>query len=73
LGYALIEHILISGNEWWTRYFRPLQKKIDSVRNTCRGNEGAMAFLDARQKEIDDFNNDREANGSVYIVLQKTG
>ena len=73
LGYVCVEYILISGDEWWNRYFNPLQKKIDAIRDTCKGNAEAMTFLNARQKEIDDFNSDREANGSVYIVLQKSG
>lgn len=71
LGYTLIDHILISGDEWWEKYFKPLQEEINEVRAEFQEDKKARVFLDKRQKEIDDFNNNRAANGSVYIVVQK--
>jgi SAM-dependent methyltransferase len=71
LGYVLVNHILVSGETWWQEYYNPLQEKIDSVRDKCQGDEQILAFLHARQTEIDTFNKDREANGSAIFIIQK--
>jgi len=71
LGYILVDHIIISGDTWWKEYFKPLQTKIDNVRDRCQGDAKALAFLQSRQTEIDTFNKDRVKNGSVIFVIQK--
>ncbi|MBN2620498.1 class I SAM-dependent methyltransferase [candidate division WOR-3 bacterium] len=71
LGYALVAHIIISGDAWWQEYFKPLQEKVDSIRDKVKDDEQAVAFLYARQTEIDIFNKDREAHGSTVFVIQK--
>ena len=72
LGFALIDNILISGDDWWEKYFKPLQEGMRKIYAQYRDNKEARDFLDARQAEIDKFNKDREANGSVYIILQRS-
>jgi ubiquinone/menaquinone biosynthesis C-methylase UbiE len=71
LGYNHIDHLLISSDIWWKEYYEPLQKKIHQVRDKNQGDAEAIAFIDARQAEIDTFKKNRKANESVYIILQK--
>jgi len=71
LNYHLIDHFVISGETWWKEYYCPLQEHINSIREDMENDSSMRVFLDKQQLEIEQFNKNRAANGSVFIVMQK--
>jgi ubiquinone/menaquinone biosynthesis C-methylase UbiE len=70
-GYRVIDHFVLSGEIWWENYFRPLQARIHKIREKNANTASDLSFLDQQQREIDNFNKDRSANESAFIITKK--
>lgn len=70
-GYVLLGHFLLPEDVWCTKYYEPLEKRINELRTKYSGNHEALKILDEEQQEIDMFKKNPEKYGSVFFVMQK--
>lgn len=70
-GYVLLGHFLLPEDVWCTKYYEPLEKRINELRTKYSGNHEALKILDEEQQEIDMFKKNPEKYGSMFFVMQK--
>ena len=68
-GYELVGHFVVSEDEWWRKYYEPLEKRIKELRVKYGDDSGARKVLDKEQREVNMFK--RDPQGSVFFVMQK--
>ena len=51
-GYELVGHFPLPEDAWWIEYYRPLEKRIQTLRKKFFSDSNAMAVLDQQQQEI---------------------
>jgi ubiquinone/menaquinone biosynthesis C-methylase UbiE len=69
-GYREAGHFVLPESAWWEDYYIPLEKRIRILTEKYRGNEEALAFLRASQREIDLYRQYSEWYGYVVYVMQ---
>lgn len=70
-GYTILEHFPLKEDIWLDLYFRPLAKRIQSLREKYKDDPESLAVLDQEEKEIDIYNKYSEWYSSAYYVMQK--
>lgn len=70
-GYELLEHFIISGDTWWSEYYKPLERRINEIRQESIGNPDVLSAIDSEQREIDMFKGNPKRNSSVFFIMQK--
>ena len=70
-GYEPIGHFILNEETWWTEYFAPLEKLIDSTRIKYAKDLKVLEALRNAQKEIDIFKKNPELNSSAFFVMKK--
>ena len=68
-GYELVGHFVISEDEWWRKYYEPLERRIEELRVKYGDDPGTRKGLDTEQREVNMFKKD--PRGSVFLVMQK--
>jgi len=69
-GYELINHFVLSQDTWWTKYYAPLEKRLNEVRVNHAGGE-SVGKLNSDQREIDTFKHDPKRYRSAFFILRK--
>jgi ubiquinone/menaquinone biosynthesis C-methylase UbiE len=69
-GYELVGHFVVSEDEWWRKYYEPLEKRIKDLRVKYGDDEEALKVLEKEQREVKMFK--RSPRGSVFFVLRKS-
>lgn len=70
-GYSLLGHFQLSEDVWWTKYFGPLEKRIDELSAKHRGCSEALGILEEKRDEIEMVKKKPRDQSSVFFVMQK--
>lgn len=69
-GYAVRHYFALPDMDWW-EYYRPLERRLPSVREAFAGNPEALAHLDETAREIQLYRDHSGSYGYVFYVLQR--
>ncbi len=70
-GYTPVGHFSVPGQVWWVEYYRPLEKRIEELRQEVCHDPQALAVLEKEQREVDRFRENIESHGSAFFLMQK--
>jgi ubiquinone/menaquinone biosynthesis C-methylase UbiE len=70
-GYKLIDHFIIAKDIWWDIYYRPLQEKIDLMKENTGENGDIEKTVQALKHEIEQFHSNPAYHGSAFFIMQK--
>ncbi len=70
-GFDLMNHLFVSGEEWWLNFYLPLEKVVEQLRNQFINVNEIMSVLEMEQKEIDTIRQNPDDHGSVFFIMQK--
>ena len=71
VGYKFVDSFVIS-EEVWLEFYKPLEPKIQEMREKYKGNEAANNYLDLAQKEIEMYRKYSKYYGLIFYVMQKS-
>jgi cyclopropane fatty-acyl-phospholipid synthase-like methyltransferase len=69
-GYSVIKYFVIPSAIWMNEYFKPLESKINALKEKYAENKKALDLLDQEGSEIGRFKTNPEQFSSVYYVLK---
>ena len=70
-GYKIIDYFELDKRVWWDKYFGPMERFINKVRNKNADDETVLSLLRNEQEEIDNFGKNPERYCSVFIALRR--
>jgi SAM-dependent methyltransferase len=70
-GYELVGHFELAPEVWDREYREPLQQRILTLRETCRGDSRVLAALAAEERQLDVFSDDPAACASEFFVMRR--
>jgi len=70
-GYKIVGYFPLPVDAWSKLYFKPLQERIDTVREKHRNNEKVIDILNREQKEVELYNKYYKWYGSAFYIMQK--
>jgi SAM-dependent methyltransferase len=70
-GYKLLDHFILSQDDWWREYFGPMESWINEIEIKKVNDLEILTELESAKKEIKMFEDDPESCASVCFVMQK--
>ena len=70
-GYQLVDWFVLPESAWWDDYYRPIQARINVLREKYWGNVEAIRQLDSEELEIKIFADYSQYYGYVFYVMHK--
>jgi SAM-dependent methyltransferase len=70
-GYHMIGHFALPEDFWWKEYYKPLQNRLDTLRDKYKGDPRALRMVENQQREVDLYKKHSHWYGSVYVLMQK--
>jgi ubiquinone/menaquinone biosynthesis C-methylase UbiE len=70
-GYKMIQSFCISGDEWWQKYYHPLEIRINKLRRKYSADQAIQAQLDREQQWVKAFLTNPDYYGSIFYIIQK--
>ncbi|RPJ06941.1 MAG: class I SAM-dependent methyltransferase [Spirochaetaceae bacterium] len=70
-GLELQNRFFVSVDIWLDRYFRPLDEKIEELRERYAGKSDVLAMLDQEASEINRFRDDPNRFASIFYIMKK--
>ena len=71
--YYLIDYFVLPTTSWTEEYYRPMQARIDMLRERNKHDPEILKFLDEEQAEIDLYNKYYQWYGYVFYIMQTKG
>jgi len=71
-GYELISHFTLPESDWWTDYYRPLEKRIEALRPLYSNDRQALDAFEATEMEMDIYRKYSASFGYVFYVMKAT-
>ena len=69
-GYAETGHFILPESSWWEPYYRPMQERIDQLRQKYAGDADASGSLDQIEREIEMYRRYPTWYGYVFYLMQ---
>ena len=69
-GYRLLGHFTIPESDWLDGFYLPMERRIAQLREKRRGNDAALAVLDASQREVEIYRKYSAYYGYEFFVAQ---
>ena len=69
----LIDYFVLPATSWTEEYYRPMQTRIDMLREQNKHDPEILKFLDEEQAEIDLYNKYYQWYGYVFYIMQTKG
>ncbi|MBN1799531.1 MAG: class I SAM-dependent methyltransferase [Spirochaetales bacterium] len=69
-GYRLIDHFIISGDIWFREYFRPLEQRINQMKNEYKLKPHILRLLQKEECEIEQFTMNPNEFASVFYIMK---
>ncbi len=70
-NYKLLDYFALPKDAWWVDYYRPLESRIDELRQRIVKDSSALEVLEQQQQEIDNFKTNPSKARSIFYILQK--
>jgi len=70
-GFTVVEHFALPESAWWNDYYGPMESRIASLRDEYRGDDEAIACLDASSEQIELYRRFAPYYGYVFYVLRE--
>lgn len=70
-GYKIVGYFPLPADAWSKLYFKPLQERIEKVRDKYRNKEKVIEILNKEQKEVELYNKYYKWYGSAFYIMQK--
>lgn len=71
LGFKLIDTFVLPESAWWDEYYRPLEERLERLREKYQNNPQNLEAIDETQSEIDLYRNYHEYYSYVFYLFQK--
>ena len=69
-GYELVSHFTLPESDWWTGYYRPLEKRIEALRSLYASDKAALDVFESTNREIDIYRKYASSYGYVFYVMK---
>jgi hypothetical protein len=56
---------------WWDDYYRPMERRLPTLRKKYHNNPAALIIIDEAQHEIDMYRANSDYYGYVFFVMQR--
>ena len=70
-GYRLIGHLIISGDIWFREYFKPLEQRINELKNIYALKPHILKILQKEEYEIEEFKMNPNDFASIFYIMQR--
>lgn len=70
-GYEVLDHFSLPESAWWN-YYRPLGRRLEEVRPSCRCEPEKLAIVEFCQTEIDTYRKYSEHYGYEFFLLRRS-
>jgi SAM-dependent methyltransferase len=70
-GYNPLASYVLPSQAWWHNYYDPLGRRIDGLSEKYRGDEAAIAELNAARDEIELFRRFHDSYGYVFYTMER--
>jgi SAM-dependent methyltransferase len=70
-GYHPIGHFAVPEGFWWVDYYRPLEVRLNKLREKHKDDRCALRILEEQQRETDLYKKYGRWYGSAYLLMQK--
>lgn len=71
-GYTMLGKFELPADIWWEKYYTPLKRAVDKLRQVHPVNENVIADIKEAEREIKQFDRDSCLYSSVFMIMQKT-
>jgi SAM-dependent methyltransferase len=72
-GYELLGCLTLPESAWWIPYYRPLEGRLQALRESNVNDEGKLALIESLQIEIEMYRKYSGYYGYVFYVMQPSG
>jgi SAM-dependent methyltransferase len=69
-GYQLLDSFVLPESDWWDPYYRPIEKKLPSLKARYRDDPEALSVLQAEETEIDLYRRYSAWYGYVFYITR---
>jgi len=70
-GFEVAGHFILPDSSWLIPFYEPLEKRLESLRPECAGDEEKLGLIDAIHYEIDIFRKYSAYFGYMFSVMQR--
>ena len=70
-GYREVGHFTLNEAAWWDDYYRPMERRLPTLRKKHHNNPAALIIIDEAQHEIDMYRANSDYYGYVFFVIQR--
>jgi hypothetical protein len=70
LGFDVIDCFTLPESAWWNDYYGPMETRLLSLGDECRGDDEAMAAIETSGEQIDLYRRFAACYGYVFYVLR---
>jgi SAM-dependent methyltransferase len=71
-GFTILDHFILPERAWWDLYYRPLEPRLQGLRERYAQDPGKLEVIELIQKEIDIYRKYSDYYGYVFYVMQRS-
>lgn len=72
-GYDVLDTFVLPASAWWDEYYRPLEARIESLRERARGDAELASAISETEREISLYSRYGASYGYVFYLLRVRG
>ena len=69
-GFRLLGHLIITGDIWFREYFKPLEQRINHMKNKYKFKPHILRVLQKEEYEIEQFKMSPNDFASIFYIMQ---
>jgi SAM-dependent methyltransferase len=70
-GYREVSQFTLPEAAWWDDYYRPIERRLSTLRQKHKDNPAALMIINETQNEIDMYRAHSNCYGYVFFVIQR--
>jgi ubiquinone/menaquinone biosynthesis C-methylase UbiE len=71
VGYELINHFILPEAGWWEHYYKPIEKRLITLRRKYDDDPEALKYLEIEELEIEFYRKYSDYYGYVFYIMRK--
>ncbi|MGE0623689.1 MAG: class I SAM-dependent methyltransferase [Pseudomonadales bacterium] len=69
--FELVDHFVLPEAAWWDDYYRPLERRLNALRDRYRDDPAALEAIGEHQREVDCYRRWSDCYGYLFVVARR--